>query len=667
MRTWSITDSNKLYNLDSWGKPYFEINDSGNMSVRPDAQNGPGVDMMKVMEDIRARGLTTPVLIRFQDITRHRVVTLNETFRKTMKEAGYQGTYKGVYPIKVNQMREVVEEILDAGEPYAHGLEAGSKAELAAVIAMDLPKDAIVILNGYKDYSVIKTALMGKKLGKNITIVVEKLTELEEVIRVAKEMHVRPLIGIRSKLYSKGSGKWEDSGGEFAKFGLTTPELIHAVNRLREEGMEDAFRLLHFHVGSQVANIRTIRTATKEATRIYSKLRKMGMEALDYLDVGGGLGVDYDGSRTDFDSSMNYSLSEYVSEIVYAIQEICEKEEVREPHIVSESGRAIVAHHSVLVVNVFGQIDVGSAPFELGETADEDDIVKEMRDVYAGLSNKKLLEHFHDALRVKEDALGKFNHGMLSLEDRAKVEHLFWECCKYLNKHLKTMKYVPDELENMSRGLARQYLCNFSVFQSMLDHWAIQHLFPIMPLHRHREKPSIPTTLADITCDSDGKISKFTDLRDIRDTLSLHRLEPGEPYYLGIFLMGAYQDIMGDLHNLFGRVHEVHVFLDEDEPEGYYIEEVIRGNGVSDVLSLVQYNAHSLQKQVKLQIDRKVREGVIKPREGVELQGFYEAVMASYTYMNIERPPAVPALQVMEGGTASPGTAASGSRAPAGI
>lgn len=643
MRTWSVADSLKLYNIENWGNRYFNINESGNLTVNPTQNQGPGIDMMRVMEDIRKRGISTPVVVRFQDITRHRVVTLNEAFRKSIQEAGYKGRYKGVYPIKVNQMREVVEELLDAGAPYDYGLEAGSKAELAAVIAMELPKEALVIVNGYKDYDVIKTALLGLKLGKNVIVVVEKLSDLELLINVSRELGVRPMVGIRSKLYSKGSGKWEESGGEFAKFGLTTPELIHAVNRLRQEEMGDCFKLLHFHVGSQISNIRTIRTAAKEATRIYAKLRKMGM-GLQYLDIGGGLGVDYDGSRTDFESSMNYSLNEYVGEVVYSVQEICDQEDVPEPDIVSESGRAVVAHHSVLVVNVFGQIEIGTAPIDMGRTDDEADIVKEMREVYQGLTNKNLLEHFHDALRVKEEALGLFNHGMLQLEDRAKVEHLFWEVCKAINKNMKTLRYVPDELVNMSQNLANQYLCNFSVFQSMLDHWAIRHLFPVVPLHRHTEKPMVPTTLADITCDSDGKISKFTDLRDIRETLPLHRLRDGEEYYLGVFLMGAYQDIMGDLHNLFGRVHEVHVFLDETEPHGYYIEEVIRGSNVAGVLSLVQYNTDQLEKQVKSQIDRKVREGQMKPREGVELHEFYEDVMAGYTYMNAEGPH-VPAYQ----------------------
>ena len=636
MRTWGVSDSLKLYNIENWGDQYFSINPSSNLTVHPKRGEGPGIDLMSVIEEIRSQGVGMPVLIRFQDIIRHRVVTLNEAFRKSITEFGYKGKYQGVYPIKVNQMREVVEEIVDAGRPYDFGLEAGSKSELTAVIAMNPSPQSLIICNGYKDYSFIKMALLGVKLGKKVIIVIEKLSELYQVIAIAKEMGVTPLIGVRAKLYSKGSGKWESSGGDFAKFGLTTHELLHAVNVLRQEGLQESFKLLHFHIGSQITNIKTIKDAVKESTRIYAKLRKMGLN-LEFLDVGGGLGVDYDGSRTSFESSINYSLNEYVSDVVYSIQEICQAEEVPEPTIVSESGRAIVAHHSVLVVNVFGSIEVGASPIPLDETTDEDDVVKEMRYLSQNLSTKNLLEHFHDAIQRKEEALSMFKLGFLSLEDKAKVEYLFWSICKVIHKNAAGLKYVPDEVETLNKHLAEQYLCNFSLFQSMPDHWAIQHLFPIVPIHRHDEEPNHATTLVDITCDSDGKVCKFIDLRDIKDTLALHTLKANEPYYLGFFLMGAYQDIMGDLHNLFGRVNEVHVFLDETEPGGYYIEEIIKGNNIAGVLSWIQYSATDLEKRVKEQIDAKVREGLIKPREGVDLQNFYEAVMNGYTYMDLEK------------------------------
>ena len=636
MRTWGVSDSLKMYNIESWGDQYFSINPTGNMTVHPKRGEGPGIDLKSVVDEIRTSGVGLPVLIRFQDIIRHRVVALNEAFKKTIAEFGYKGRYQGVYPIKVNQMREVVEEILDAGRAYDFGLEAGSKAELAAVIAMNTTPNALVICNGYKDYAFIKTALMGIKMGKRVIIVIEKLSELYQVIAVAKELGVVPQVGIRCKLYSKGSGKWESSGGEFAKFGLTTPELLHAVNVLRQEGLQESFKLLHFHIGSQITNIKTIKDAVKEGTRIYSKLRKMGLN-VEFLDVGGGLGVDYDGSRTSFESSINYSLAEYVTDVVYSIKEVCEAEEVPEPNIVSESGRALVAHHSVLIVNVFGSIEVGATPMEMAETTDEDDVVKEMRYLSQHLSHKNLLEHFHDALQRKEEALSMFKLGFLSLEDKAKVEYLFWQICKVIHKNAKGLKYVPEEVEALNKHLADQYLCNFSLFQSMPDHWAIQHLFPIVPIHRHDEEPQRTATLVDITCDSDGKVCKFIDLRDIKDTLPLHPLRDKEPYYLGFFLMGAYQDIMGDLHNLFGRVNEVHVFLDETEPGGYYIEEVIRGNNIAGVLSWIQYSATDLEKRVKEQIEAKVREGLIKPKEGVDLQNFYEEVLHGYTYMDYDR------------------------------
>ena len=625
-----------MYNIENWGDQYFSINPTGNLTVHPKRGEGPGIDLMSVVEEIKASNVGMPVLIRFQDIIRHRVVAMNEAFKKSISEFSYKGHYQGVYPIKVNQMREVVEEIVDAGRPYDFGLEAGSKAELTAVIAMNLSPNALVICNGYKDYAFIKTAMLGIKMGKRVIVVVEKLSELYQVIAVARELAVTPMIGIRAKLYSKGSGKWESSGGENAKFGLTTPELLHAVQVLRAEGLQDAFKLLHFHIGSQITDIKTVKDATKEATRIYSKLQKMGLN-LQYLDVGGGLGVDYDGSRTSFDSSINYSLAEYVSAIVYSIQEICQAEEVAEPIIVSETGRALVAHHSVLIVNVFGNIEVGATPTSLIETADEDDVVKEMRYLSQKLTSKNLLEHFHDAIQRKEEALSMFKLGFLSLEDRAKVEHLFWQICKVIHKNAVGLKYVPDEVEALTKALADQYLCNFSLFQSMPDHWAIQHLFPIIPIHRHDEEPNRSATLVDITCDSDGKVCKFIDLRDIKDTLALHTLQEKESYYLGFFLMGAYQDIMGDLHNLFGRVNEVHVFLDETEPGGYYIEEVIKGNNIAGVLSWIQYSATDLEKKVKEQIDAKVREGSIKPREGVELQNFYEEVLHGYTYVDYEK------------------------------
>ena len=637
MKPWGVSDSLKLYHIENWGDQYFNINPGGNLTVHPRQGHGPGIDLMKVVEEAGAQGLEMPLLIRFQDIIRHRVIQLNEAFKKAIQEAGYLGKYQGVYPIKVNQMREVVEEVVDAGREYAYGLEAGSKAELTAVISQDLPAEALVIVNGYKDHSVIKLALMGVKLGKKVLIVLEKLSEVHQVVQIAREMGVTPLLGVRCKLNSKGSGKWESSGGELAKFGLTTPELLYAVNYLSQNGFHDSLKLLHFHVGSQVTNIRTIKEAVKEATRFYAELFKMGYK-LEYLDVGGGLGVDYDGSHTDFDSSINYSLQEYCSDVVYSIQEICANEEVPVPTIVSESGRAIAAHHSVLVVNIFGTIEVGTTPLNLPETDDEHNVVKEMRYAYQSMTFRTMMESLNEAIMRKEEALSMFKLGLLNISDRAKVEHLFWQIFRTVKHWAPDMRYIPEEVEKITKALADQYLGNFSIFQSMPDHWAIQQLFPVMPIHRLEEEPSNTATLVDITCDSDGKMCKFVDLRDVKDTLKLHALKDNEPYYVGFFLTGAYQDIMGDLHNLFGKVNEVHVFLDETEPGGYYIEEVIRGNNVASVLSWIQYSPTHLEREIKSLIDRKVREGIIKPREGVELQNFYENVLQGYTYLEALKP-----------------------------
>lgn len=643
MKSWGVSDSLKLYNIESWGDQFFNINPAGNLTVHPMRGKGPGVDLIRVIDDIKSRGVQLPVLLRFQDIIKNRVVQLNETFRRVIQEAGYKGIYQGVYPVKVNQIREVVEEILDAGAPYDFGLEAGSKAELAAVVSLDLSPQALTICNGYKDYDFIKTALMGLKLGKRTIIVVEKLSEFFQILAVGEELGVTPHIGVRCKLNTKGSGKWESSGGDTAKFGLTTPELLEVIRVLRERNLHDCLKLLHFHIGSQVTNINTIKAAVKEASRMYSKLRKMGIP-VEFLDVGGGLGVDYDGSRTDFDSSINYSLEEYCADVVYAIKEICEAEEVPEPNIVSESGRALVAYHSVLIVDVFGSIEMGGGKsfeeedkFIFTESEDESDVVREIRYVLKNVSHKNLLEHYHDALQRKEEAISMFNLGILSLEDRARVETIFWRICKQIYKYSKDLKYVPDELQQLNKYLADQYLCNFSVFQSMLDHWAIQHLFPIVPIHRLDEEPSREAILVDITCDSDGKVSKFIDLKDINDTLRVHKLTPNDPYYLGFFLMGAYQDIMGDLHNLFGRVNEVHVFLDETEPGGYYIEEVLRGVDVAGILAWIQYSSQYLKKSFKSLVDQCVREGTIKPKEGVDMQAFYEQVLHGYTYIDYQK------------------------------
>ena len=635
---WDITAARNLYNITSWGAKYFDINEAGRVVVRPLQEAGACVEIMDVIEEAKARGLTFPLLIRFQDLLRHRVESINLAFRNSIKEFNYQGGYRGVFPIKVNQLREVVEEILDAGRPYNFGLEVGSKPELFAGLALQNQAGGMIICNGYKDSDFIKMALLGNKLGKKVIMVVEKLEELKHIISVSRQLGVEPLIGIRSRLLSKGAGKWAESGGENAKFGLSTAELLEATSLLKKENLAHCFKLLHFHIGSQVPDILTIKKAVQEASRFYAKLYKMGFH-LEYIDVGGGLGVDYDGSRSAFDSSTNYSLQEYTNDIVYYIADVCNAEKVPHPDIVSESGRAIVAHHSVLVVEVFGAIEKIRPSLSLEYGDQEHPLVKELLDIRKNLARLNKLEAFHDALERKEDAHNMFTLGLMELPDKAKIENLYWEIGLGVVQSFRGQAYVPEEIRKLEDSLGDQYLCNFSVFQSLLDHWALGQLFPIMPISRLNERPTREATLVDITCDSDGQINKFIDLRDVRDTLPLHPLNQNgqgqEPYYLGFFLMGAYQDIMGDLHNLFGRVNEVHVFLDPDEAAGYYVEEVIEGTTIIQALTSVQYDENELKRQMKAQIDEAIKADKMKPSEGMRLLDDYERGLRAYTYLAI--------------------------------
>ena len=635
---WDIPAARNLYNITNWGAKYFDINEAGRVVARPLQEAGACVEITDVIEEAKGRGLTFPLLIRFQDLLRHRVESINLAFRNSIKEFNYQGAYRGVFPIKVNQLREVVEEILDAGRPYHFGLEVGSKPELFAGLALQNQPGGMIICNGYKDSDFIKMALLGNKLGKKVIMVVEKLEELKHIMAVSKQLGVEPLIGIRSRLLSKGAGKWAESGGENAKFGLSTAELLEATSLLKKENLSHCFKLLHFHIGSQVPDILTIKKAVQEATRFYAKLYKMGFH-IEYIDVGGGLGVDYDGSRSAFDSSTNYSLQEYTNDIVYYIADVCNAEKVPHPDIVSESGRAIVAHHSVLVVEVFGAIEKIRPSLSLEYGEQEHPLVKELLDIRKNLARLNKLEAFHDALERKEDAHNMFTLGLMELPDKAKIENLYWEIGLGVVQSFRGQAYVPEEIRKLEDSLSDQYLCNFSVFQSLLDHWALGQLFPIMPISRLNERPTREATLVDITCDSDGQINKFIDLRDVRDTLTLHSLNQNdqgqEPYYLGFFLMGAYQDIMGDLHNLFGRVNEVHVFLDPDEPAGYYVEEVIEGTTIIQALTSVQYDENELKRQMKAQIDEAIKADKMKPSEGMRLLDDYERGLHSYTYLAI--------------------------------
>src|SRR5438093_1726059 len=635
---WSVQHARNLYNIQRWGAKYFDINDAGRVVAKPLRDAGASVDLTDVIEEAKARGLKFPVLIRFQDILRHRVESINMAFRNAITEFNYQGRYRGVIPNKVNQLREVVEEILDAGKVFDFGLEVGSKPELFAGLALQSQLGSLIVCNGYKDANFIRIALLGTKLGKKVIMVVEKLEELRQIIAISKALGVEPLIGVRARLLSKGAGRWAESGGENAKFGLSTAELLAATEMLKAENLAHCFKLLHFHIGSQVPDILIVKKAVQEAARFYAKLYKMGFQ-IEFIDVGGGLGVDYDGSASAFDSSTNYTLQEYANDIVYYVADVCNTENVRHPDIISESGRAVVAYHSVLIVDVFGAIEKARTAdgFQYGEN--EHALVKELLDIRKNLPKLNKLEAFHDALERKEDAQQRFTLGMMELPEKAKIENLYWEISRAVVDCFKGQAYVPEEIRKLEESLGDQYLCNFSVFQSLLDHWALGQLFPIMPIGRLGERPTREATLVDITCDSDGQINKFIDLRDVRDTLALHPLNTNgngmpEPYYLGFFLMGAYQDIMGDLHNLFGRVNELHVFLDPDEPAGYYVEEIIEGNTIVQCLASVQYDENELKRQMKGQIDEAIKSDRMKPSEAMRLLDDYERGLKEYTYLN---------------------------------
>ncbi|SDU21662.1 arginine decarboxylase [Verrucomicrobium sp. GAS474] len=632
---WDLQEALQTYQIDRWGAGYFGVNDKGNISVSPLQEQGAQIDMAEVIEDARERGLKFPMLLRFQDLLRHRVQRLNEAFGEAIREAGYGGVYRGVFPIKVNQLREVVEEIVDAGAPYHHGLEVGSKPELFAGLAMHTDLESLMICNGYKDKTFIETALMGRKLGKTIIMVVEKIEELKAIIDISRNMNVEPMIGIRVRLSTKSGGKWALSGGENAKFGLSTAELLEAAEILRGNGMAHCFKLIHFHIGSQIPDIQTVKRAAREGARYYGKLWKEGF-ALGYLDVGGGLGVDYDGSRSANDTSINYTLNEYARDIVYNVAEICNEEQVPHPTLVSESGRAVVAHHSVLIVDVFGAIEKTKREKTSENIVPAHKLAADLLEIRQTLNRKNRRELFHDALQIKEDCEARFNLGLLDLQAKAQIETLFWEIAEEIVRHYRGAPTIPKEIRELEDSLGDQFLCNFSLFQSLIDHWALGQMFPIAPVHRLNEKPAHQGTLVDITCDSDGKISEFiTGEEVLQGTLPLHAID-GRPYYLGIFLMGAYQDIMGDQHNLFGNVNEAHVFLDPDEEDGFYIEETIPGVSIGEMLASVQYDPHLIERAMKAQIDAAIKADVLKPNEGMRLLENYEKGLKGSTYLQFD-------------------------------
>lgn len=637
MSDWTIQDSENIYKVQRWGNGYFKIGNDGNLKVIP-KMDEPNlqIDIPEVIKEMNADGIQFPAVIRFHDILRSQVKNLNETFRRVIREADYENSYMGVYPIKVNQMREVIEEIVDAGRPYSHGLEAGSKAELMAALAYNTNRRSLTILNGYKDDEYLRLALLGRKINRKIVIVIEKFSELVRLVKLSKQLAVEPIIGLRVKMMVKGRGKWEHSSGERAKFGLSIAEILNAVEFLRSENMLHTTELLHFHIGSQLTDIRSIKEAVQEASLIYSKLYQQGVP-LKYLDVGGGLAVDYDGSQSTNDSSRNYSLEEYVSDIVYGFKQTCDLQDVPHPTIVSESGRAITAHHSCVMTKVIGEIKRADIDYNTEALANEHILVANLRNLDALLAehSDNCQEVYNDAVQIKEQAMNGFKLGVLTLDELAKVETLYWQLLVKIETISHQLEFIPEELKEIPESLSSQYLSNFSVFQSAADSWAIDQVLPVVPVARLNEKPSKQCSLVDITCDSDGKIDKFIgdENEPIAKNIPLHPLKDDEEYFLGIFLTGAYQDVMGDMHNLFGRLNEVHVFSYDDDPQDFYIEEVVTGSSANQVLSTMQYNPEIMAQMVKKQIDKQIRKGEIAPREGVKLIDFYEESLSSYTYL----------------------------------
>ena len=631
MAKWTIDEAREHYNIKGWGAGYFDINSKGNIVVRPDSKSAHHIDLKELVDDIQAKGYSLPVLIRFSDILKASIANLANSFQNSIDEYGFEGQYHGVYPIKVNQQRQVVEEIVKFGQPFNIGLEAGSKPELHAILAILDNPEALLICNGYKDEAFIRLALMSQKLGKKVFIVVEKLDELALIEKVARELGVQPNIGLRIKLVSAGQGRWSSSAGEHSKFGLNTMELMEALEIAKNKNILDCVKLIHFHLGSQITNIRRIKDSLKEVGRFYSELMKFGCN-IQYIDVGGGLGIDYDGSRSTFASSTNYSVQEYANDVVYHLLEICKAEDLPHPNIISESGRAMTAHHSILVVNV---LDVTSFPEwseQIEISGDAPEVVKEIFDVLDSTSNKNLIESWHDAVHLKDAAQSQFLLGLISLADRAMTERIYWGICRKIEKLSSRLKFLPDDIRNLKTKLADKYFCNFSIFQSVPDSWAIDQVFPVVPLNRLHEEPDRDATLADITCDSDGRIDTFIGThRGTENTLRVHSLEPGESYSLCIFLTGAYQEILGDLHNLFGDTNTVHVSLKEDGSLNY--EQIIEGEDVADVLDDVQFSADELAGRIDGFLIGCVQRGVVTQKEADDFLSLYKAGLDGYTYL----------------------------------
>jgi arginine decarboxylase len=626
---WSTTDASELYEVSRWGKGYFSVGGSGHLLVHPTKEPERSIDLKQLVDHLQLRGIGLPILIRFRDILRHRLGEIHGAFQTAIQQHNYEGRYCCVYPIKVNQQRQVVEEVLHFGKPYEFGLEAGSKPELLAVIAL-ASNDTPIVCNGFKDAEFIEMAMLAHKIGRRITPVVEKYSELELILEYAEKLGVRPSIGMRVKLAARGGGRWQSSGGYRSKFGLTVAEVRQGLAELKARGMEDCFELLHFHLGSQIPNIRIVKGALNEAARVYVELVKNGA-GLRYLDVGGGLGVDYDGSQTNFESSVNYTLEEYANDVIYHVQSVCDEAGVKHPTIISESGRAVVAYHSVLVFNVLGVSGFSEEVAPNGDLGDDvEQPLVDLRETYQNLTARNALESYHDAQQALDMALNLFNGGYLPLEQRSQAETLYWAICAKIRRLMQSADDVPEDLQGLDDTLADTYFCNFSLFQSIPDSWAIKQLFPVMPIHRLEEPPLRHAVLGDITCDSDGKLDTFIDRRDVKRTLPLHTYT-GAPYYLGVFLVGAYQEILGDLHNLLGDTHAVHVSLD---PAGnVMLEALIKGDTVKEVLDYVEFDAERLVQNMRDGVEQAVRDGRMDYEESGRLLRFYEDGLQGYTYL----------------------------------
>ena len=621
MKKWSIEDSREMYNIKGWGASYFDINEEGNVSVSP-CKDEAQIDLREIVDELSLRDVTPPLLLRFPDILDNRIEKTANCFKRAAEEYEYKAQNFIIYPIKVNQMQPVVEEIISHGRKFNLGLEAGSKPELHAVIAVQCQSDSLIICNGYKDQSYIELALLAQKMGKRIFIVVEKLNELDIIARAAKKLNVKPNLGIRIKLASSGSGKWAESGGDASKFGLTSSELLDALRILDEKGLHDSLRLIHFHIGSQITKIRRIQTALREAAQFYINLHKMGYN-VDFVDCGGGLGVDYDGTRSaNSESSVNYSIQEYVNDCVYTFVDAANKNDIAHPNIITESGRSLTAHHSVLVIDVLETASLPEMPEEFEAKDSDHQLVKDLYEIWDNLNSKNMLEDWHDAEQIRDEALELFSHGIVDLKTRAEIESMYWSVCHEINTLSKQMKHVPEELRNIDKLLADKYFCNFSLFQSLPDSWAIDQLFPIMPIQRLTERPTRNATLQDITCDSDGKIANFVKEGHLSHVLPLHALRRNEPYYLGVFLVGAYQEILGDMHNLFGDTNAVHVSVKDGH---YHIDQIIDGETVEEVLDYVQYNPKKLVRQLEIWVTKSVKNGKISLEEGKEFLSNYRS------------------------------------------